>query len=259
MPRQYNIRWRQVDEQKLQRAVRNYNAKRRRLINIDPRNEEILPSRITRKELKENIFTRQDFNRAISSLQRFSIRGSEQILNINGTRITKYEYGELKRNIRRINRIREKNLDNLNNEILKSRGEPLNYTVGMSDIRMLEYKPRNINLNNKSPKELRNYLDLIYRQATDNYYHEKNETYKENYLTAFYKEFNGLPSFDLFYERLKSVPSDVFAMVLKTDTEGSIIFIYDEKDRIDRYNAVLGVWNDYINTKGIEIDDIIGD
>lgn len=83
MPREYNIKWRESDEQKLRRAVKNYNAKISRL-EKDPEygiDRHLLPRRASVKDLREQIGTRKDFNRQIDKLQSFSQRGGEYRYN----------------------------------------------------------------------------------------------------------------------------------------------------------------------------------
>ena len=83
MPREYNIKWRETDEEKLRRAVRNYNAKISRL-EKDPEygfDKHLLPRRASVKDLREQIGTRKDFNKQIDRLQSFSQRGGEYRLN----------------------------------------------------------------------------------------------------------------------------------------------------------------------------------
>ena len=91
MSRQSNIKWRLEDEKELRRVARNFNDKLRRLVRQNPENKNILPqfynektgqfeSRITIATLKEMIQTRQDFNRQLNILKRFSKRGAEEII-----------------------------------------------------------------------------------------------------------------------------------------------------------------------------------
>ena len=88
MSKQYNIRWKQDDNQELRKAVKNFNAKISRLEKKDPQNKEALPEKITVKQIKELISTRQDLKRELNALQRFSKRGAEKIIEIPDTDYT---------------------------------------------------------------------------------------------------------------------------------------------------------------------------
>ena len=71
MAKRYRIKWRLQDRKTLARTVKNFNAKITRLEKKHPELKEFLPEKISVKDLKNNIETRQDFNRELKSL-RFS-------------------------------------------------------------------------------------------------------------------------------------------------------------------------------------------
>ena len=78
--RKYNIRWSEADEKELQRVVKNFNAKIARLEKkIDPKdtNPVLLPERVKVSVLRDMIQTRQDLNRELNALKRFSKKGAE--------------------------------------------------------------------------------------------------------------------------------------------------------------------------------------
>ena len=118
MPRQYNIKWREQDEKELRRVVRNFNDKLRRLVKKNPANSNILPqfwnektqefeNRITIDQIKELIATRQDYNRQLNMLKRFSRRGAEKIVETGsdyGAKTTKWQEQEALRLERTANR-----------------------------------------------------------------------------------------------------------------------------------------------------------
>lgn len=83
MSRRYNIKWRESDDQALRKAVRNYNAKISRIEKSDPLYKGIAPERVSLKEIKAGIQTRQDLNRQIKDLQTFTQRGGEYRYNWN--------------------------------------------------------------------------------------------------------------------------------------------------------------------------------
>ena len=107
MPKKCNIKWRQVDNNKLSRKVKNFNAKRAKIIKKFPSMEEFLPDKMSVKELRKNIETRQDFNRVINSLNRFSQKNAEEpIVTKQGIKTTKYEIKEMSIKVATINRRR---------------------------------------------------------------------------------------------------------------------------------------------------------
>ena len=139
MPKQYDIKWRVQDEKELRRVARNFNDKLRRLVKKNPENKNILPqfynekteefeSRITVDTLKNMIQTRQDFNRQLNMLKRFSRRGAEKMVpapdNDYGTKTTKWQRLETSRLVGIVNRKRQERLDRLNLvEMVSSQGK----------------------------------------------------------------------------------------------------------------------------------------
>lgn len=74
MSKQPNIRWRKRDNETLRKAVKNYNAKITRLERNKPDLSNVLPERITVKEMRGLIKTRKDFNAQIDKLKDFAKR-----------------------------------------------------------------------------------------------------------------------------------------------------------------------------------------
>lgn len=96
------IRYDKKLNQEINRTIRNFNQKISRL---EKNERELLPPKITKKELKENVYTRAELKRKLAELQRFSRRGVEEIIETStGVRISKYELNELKRESARIKR-----------------------------------------------------------------------------------------------------------------------------------------------------------
>lgn len=90
------IKWQQKDYLSLGRAVSNFNKK------INELNKEekklYLPELKNYKDIKENIQTRQELNRVINSLKRFSKEGAEELYTTKaGEQITKWERQELRK------------------------------------------------------------------------------------------------------------------------------------------------------------------
>lgn len=96
------IRWNKQDEMKLQKAVNDFNKKIRRLEKEE--NNLQLPDTLNYQDLRENISTRSELNRRLSSLERFQKEGAESLYTTKaGEKLTKWEYQETikQRNIAR--------------------------------------------------------------------------------------------------------------------------------------------------------------
>ena len=94
--RQSKIRWKQKDYLSLGMAVANFNKKINKLQSEEKKL--YLPELKNYKEIKQNIQTRQELNRVINSLKRFSKEGAEDLyVTKAGEQITKWERKELRK------------------------------------------------------------------------------------------------------------------------------------------------------------------
>ena len=93
---QSKSRWQQKDYLSLGRAVANFNKKINKLQSEEKKL--YLPELKNYKDIKENIQTRQELNRVINSLKRFSKEGAEDLyVTKAGEQITKWERKELRK------------------------------------------------------------------------------------------------------------------------------------------------------------------
>lgn len=107
MPERPKIKWRRQDIAELQRVVKNFNAKIARLEKKLGPDVAYLPERASVKRLKAEIETRQDFNRELNRLKRFSNKGAEApVISRQGLVTTKWEKKEMEINLSTINRQR---------------------------------------------------------------------------------------------------------------------------------------------------------
>lgn len=87
------ITWNINQVTELKKAVRNFNNKIKRLEKLD--NINYLPSKVIFSEEKNTILTRQELNRRINELKRFSRRGSEKLASDTIEPMTVWERNEL--------------------------------------------------------------------------------------------------------------------------------------------------------------------
>lgn len=189
MPRRYNIKWRKSDEQELKRAVRNYNDKIRRLEKKAPEYKSALPERVSVREIKELISTRQDLKRELNSLKRFSVKGAEEIIdapdNDYNLKITKWQKKEMVRRAAVINRRRTKRLKEIEEVEMTSGGEKLGYTKGQfgmgkaEEVALKPIKPFNPSM---SRADLKKKYRQMLKESQADFYNAKEERMKKNYI-----------------------------------------------------------------------------
>ena len=236
MSKQYNIKWRVQDEKELRRVARNFNDKLRRLVRANPENKNILPqfynenteqfeSRITVETLKGLIQTRQDFNRQLNMLKRFSKRGAERIVeapdNEYGTKTTLWQRQETARLVGIVNRKRQERLDRLNLiEMANSEGK-LGYTLGemfgMGLASVNKLKPTKAFTRSQSQTDLKYKLRSLMDESRKNYHKDRDQLLKDNYIKALTENYNESDISDVI-SAIRAMDSDLF--VLKFEARG---------------------------------------
>ena len=196
MSKHYNIRWRDDDSTNLRKAVKNFNAKLTRLEKKNPELKNALPERVSVKQIKELIDTRQDLNRELNALRRFTQKGSEELVTIPDSdynlKTTKWQKEEMTRRLAVINRKRNERRKELADIEMTSRGESLGYTVGefgMGKADEVALRP----MKAFTPKMTRFDLDKkfknIIKESQSRYWESREMTLKETYINALYDNY----------------------------------------------------------------------
>ena len=206
MSKQHKIRWTSSDNKELARVVRNYNAKIKRLaenpsrlrnsvtddLNVtDQRIKNSLPERTSVKELKELINTRQDLKRELNALQRFTKKGSEELVIVPDTNynilVTKWQKKEMAMRVANINRKRQRRLERMQETELFSRGESLGYTlgqIGMGRIEEVSLRPMKAFYKGMSQSDLAHRFKAIRKESQSDFFTKKDYQVRDNYIAA---------------------------------------------------------------------------
>lgn len=217
MPKQYNIKWRKSDREKISNTVRQFNAKITRTLKKHPEFAPYLPEKITVKELTANIRTRKDFNREVNSLSRFLKRGAEKPLTSkSGVKTTTWERKEIGYKVAQINRQRA---------IERKRANVSTYKGTMGSIQANNLNPKKYNIDKIRPQEWDKFIETVEKQVKSNYNYDKMERYKENYIKGLYNVFgakgNGIIGI------VENIPPDEFTDLFYNDPVLQLDFIYD--------------------------------
>ena len=217
MPKQYNIKWRKSDREKISNTVRQFNAKITRTLKKHPEFAPYLPEKITVKELTADIRTRKDFNREVNSLSRFLKRGAEKpYTSKNGVKTTTWERKEIGYKVAQINRQRTSK---------RKRANVSTYKGTMGSIQANNLNPKKYNIDKIRPQEWDKFIETVEKQIKSNYYHDKMERYKENYIKGLYNVFgakcNGIIGI------VENIPPDEFTDLFYNDPVLQLDFIYD--------------------------------
>lgn len=249
MSRKYNIRWQQSDSEELKRVVKNFNAKIRRLEKKYPQNKNALPEKVSVRQIKELIETRNDLKRELKSLERFTKRGSEELINVPGNdynlKITKWQKEEMTRRIGVINRKRKARKKMLEDIELTSRGKKLGYKkgdVGMGKDEEVALKP----MKAFSPKMTRTDLKMkfknILKESQEAYWHKRDIQLKANYIQALEENFNPNDIQDVV-NRIENMNFKEFKKIF--DAEGGnfdLAYPLNDEDKATYLTALKSTW-----------------
>ena len=183
--RQYSrIRYDRKLNKEIDDTLRRYNNKIKRLAR--QQSNYILPQQISKEDLMEVAYTRQDLQRRLNNLRKFNERGAEEtIYTKSGYALSKYELNYLKREKARVKRSILKDIKYYEEKKPKLYGKEMSTTFArMGDTNYLNlltrYKEINVDVTNLSLDELFDYRKMLYNVGKDRNYLAEN--FKLNYI-----------------------------------------------------------------------------
>lgn len=197
MSKYHKIRWTQADNQELARIVKNFNAKIDRLNKKDPLkmlndlpeelrvNKNALPEKVTVRQMKELIHTRQDLKRELNTLKRFSKKGAEEIVLVPDTdynlQVTKWQKKEMNRRVGIVNRKRKERLEKIRETSVKGHDFTLGQ-LGMGKQAENELQPTKSFYRTMSQTDLKWKWKSLRAEAQSSYFTEKDFRVRDNYI-----------------------------------------------------------------------------
>lgn len=108
MPGTSQIKWSSADLEKVRRAVLNFNRRLDYWKKKNPESAEILPHKLSYKEVRDAIKTRKDLQREIREIESFkpSKLKSKDYMQVGLAKTTKWEYKRAKRKMEAANKLR---------------------------------------------------------------------------------------------------------------------------------------------------------
>ena len=258
MPKQEpNIRWRKSDTQKLQRLVKNFNAKLTRLAKKDPDNAKYLPERLSMKKIRSEITTRKDFNEAVSDFSLFTKRGQEEMLHSEskrtGLQITKWEYNYYNKRREKAEKIKREIYEELGDkEVLQAGKATGNKRKEMGKIRENELKPSKADFLNKTSKEWELAKRAIDKMLNADARLERQLTMRENYLKGL-RESGILDAMPELEEIINELDPKTFYETTQIDETATFDFYKDPQAFQTLVENISNSWyTAYAKQKGYE-------
>lgn len=249
MSKYHKIRWTEQDSKEIARVVKNFNSKINRLAKKNPSIASILPERVSSKQLKELINTRQDLHRELNALKRFSKKGAEQIIVIPDTeydlKTTKWQKVEMNRRIGIINRRRKERLETLQKIEMKSRGKSLGYTrgqFGMGKATEVALQPMTPFFRTMGNTDLKKRWLSILIQSQSDYFTKRDYQLRDNFIKSIQENFNNSNVSDVILAIKKM---DIKQFLTKFEEEGGTFEMnYPSKENEEKYeNSLRSTWN----------------
>lgn len=256
-----------TSEKELRKAINNFNAKIKRLENVDK--EIDIPEKENITAIKSRVTNKWELNREIDKLERFTQRNAEELIkNKSGVVLSRWEYENLQREQKRLNARLIRDIDKYSNikptilgkeqkatyaqmgdgklTVLKAKQRALSNkrvsSANLEDFKSLETLINKLNANYKSTKKAtfyNNYLDgtilnlgtfIDYDQEKIEYIKQKlNELTPEQFIKAFNQE-ESLKDLQLRYEQTKEV--GISPQTLQEDVTPLLDQVYNNIDII---------------------------
>lgn len=217
------IRWQKKDYSRLRYAINKFN-KEVSSIEVDER--KILPPLQNYKDVKNAITTRKELNRVINALKRAneSTLGETRTFE-SGERVTKWEYAEINKAMRRAFRT----LENERESILTSRK-----SIGMGDERLSEISAIEeslMSMEYKTGSDFKKVKERLFAVGRSDYKMARDKQFMEN----FYKALEGISNFenyDVLKRQLDKIknPSSFYEYVKRSPILMDLFLWYKTSD-----------------------------
>ena len=248
MSRKYSIRWREADEKELQRVVKNYNAKLTRLAKKDPEIKNALPERVSAAQLRDMIETRQDLNRELNALRRFSQKGAEELVEVPDNdynlKITKWQKEEINRRVGVINRTRAQRLKKMQETEATQGGKGLGYSAApmMGKAETLSLSPVKGFTKYMNRADLRKRYAQLLKESQTGYWNARDERTRQNYIAALHQNFSGGDIADVV-KAIEGMDIKEFRKRFESDS-GKFETMYpnDQDEYIAALNELQAIW-----------------
>lgn len=249
MSRKYNIRWSQNDEAELKRVVKNFNAKLTRLAKKDPKNQNALPERVSAANLKNMIQSRQDLNRELNALRRFSERGAEELVDIPDNyyneKITKWQRTEMNRRAGQVNRNRKIRREKIFGTEATDRGKPLGYSasVTMSEEEKAALQPIKVFTKFQNRADINQKYRTLVKQSQTAYWNARDNALKEGYIKALRQNLGTTAAVEEVIAHIENMDPGEFRK--KFDSEGTkfeVAYPGNQDVKMENISLLRSIW-----------------
>lgn len=227
------IRYDKKLNQEINKTIRNFNQKITRLEKSE--RDLLLPEKITKKELKENVYTRTELRRKLRELQLYSKRNIEETITTKGgVTLSRYELTKIKRESSRIKASLTREINKMQSTSPKVFGKKQATTFAqMGDQYYLNLQARRKalekgDIGTLSSEQLKQYQTLLDKTRRNKTYYSN--IFKENYMQMLtdmgYFYGYDKEKLDKLKDTLSSLDSDKFLKLFRDEKSIQAILEY---------------------------------
>lgn len=257
MSRKSTFTWNDSNKNQLKQVVSDFNKKLTRLKKENPSIKSSLPEKVKFSDIKKVIANKQEFNKNVKRLERFLKPNAEKLVEVKDTRenikITKWQYQEMNKLVKDVNRNRKERWEQLASKQLKVGAEELNYTrgqVGMGSQLENELKPTTAFSSSMENYDVKKRYKSLLIQSSSDYFRKRDYILRDNYIKTLKEEY-GNDSKEVV-QKIKQMSIDDFLSTFY-EQDHPFEFIYKNEHYKDYLNVVRTTWK----LKPIENSDTI--
>lgn len=196
--------------------------------------------------------SRQEINRYLREMNKFLEKKADfRVTNEKGANLQYSEVQEIERVIKRVNKQKKQQWDEMKDLPYLHRGKPTGLTVGqqanpevgMGDPKFADFKPIKLNLNRfRTEKEFRDWVKQKEKVYGKDWLKRQNELYRDNYIKSMENNLGDLSRH--LQERVRNMPLKDFIRQYFQENTAHINFVYELlaiKTKIKELERVWGV------------------
>lgn len=261
------LRFRKRDEIALKKAIKNFNAKTTRLNKKwdSASDRRAIPDKVKYKDIRSKLTTRDDFNRELASLQAFTQRNAEKLMELPdnelGTKITEWEYNDFLARKEIIDKKRAEQFEYIQNVPVLDRGKETGYTRGEERLNksiQSQFEPVTLFKADTRNADIKERRKLLVNESSDGYWSKQDLHARENYIKAIRNHLYGPeidPLVDEIVEAINDKSVDEFRDLFLGSETGKyfeVPYALDDKEIKQAVEKLMATWSPKSNRPQIK-------
>lgn len=247
-------------QKELAKAVHAYNEKIRYHAKNSPELSPVLPDRERARDIKKGLETKRDYQREINRLRSFGQADITKTTTI-GTRdnitITKWEKQAIKKQVEVVNRQRAARMKKVQELETTAAGRATGKKRrDMPSFREADLAPKKLDFSKfATRKEFEMYKATLERQVSRDYFRERAELFKTNYIDALRSKYG--KAVNPLIRELKKMDALKMEDTYYKEQDASIEYVYIDSDNENaKINTIYKIWGSEKTAPNVEAIEI---